>query len=199
MNRDLKAALRKSMDTLTPEVDRASAAFVTRAVDSGALDVSYCFVDSPFGPMLAATTRKGLVMLSYDGGVAQLEELSAKVSPRVLEAPLDHVRRQLDEYFDGRRKEFDIPLDLRLTRGFSLKVLQSTARIPFGQVSTYRDVARKAGNAKASRAAGNALGSNPIPIVVPCHRVVRTGGGLGGYTGGLGRKEWLLQLEGALS
>jgi methylated-DNA-[protein]-cysteine S-methyltransferase len=198
MNGDLRTTLRESIRTLGPTVDRASAAFVDRAVDSGAVDVSYCAVDSPFGPMLAATTRNGLVMLSYGTDEERLEELSTKVSPRILEAPLDEVRAQLDEYFEGRRQEFDLPIDLRLVRGFALKVLRTTSRIPFGRVSTYKDVARRAGNERASRAAGNALGSNPIPIVVPCHRVVRTGGALGGYTGGLGRKQWLLELEGAL-
>jgi methylated-DNA-[protein]-cysteine S-methyltransferase len=195
----LRSTMKESIDALRPEVERASAAFVNRAVDAGAVDVSYCTVDSPFGPMLAATTRKGLVMLSYGAGDDRLEELSSKISPRVLEAPLDEVRRQLDEYFEGRRQAFDLRVDQQLSRGFALKVLRTTARIPFGEVTTYREVARKAGNARASRAAGNALGSNPIPIVVPCHRVIRTGGGLGGYTGGLGRKEWLLRLEGALS
>jgi methylated-DNA-[protein]-cysteine S-methyltransferase len=149
--------------------------------------------------MLAATTGSGLVMLSYGTDEGRLVELSTKVSPRILEAPLDDVRRQLDEYFEGRRQAFDLRIDLRLTRGFALKVLRTTSRIPFGRVSTYKDVASRAGNVRASRAAGNALGSNPIPIVVPCHRVVRTGGGLGGYTGGVGRKQWLLELEGALS
>jgi methylated-DNA-[protein]-cysteine S-methyltransferase len=199
MNADLRTSMRESIRALGPEVDRASATFVDRAVDSGAVDVSYCSVDSPFGPMLAAATGSGLVMLSYGTDEERLVELSTKVSPRILEAPLDDVRRQLDEYFEGRRQAFDLRIDLRLTRGFALKVLRTTSRIPFGRVSTYKDVARKAGNVRASRAAGNALGSNPIPIVVPCHRVVRTGGGLGGYTGGLGRKQWLLELEGALS
>jgi methylated-DNA-[protein]-cysteine S-methyltransferase len=129
-----------------------------------------------------------------------LEELSAKVSPRLLEAPafIDEVRRELDEYFEGRRERFDLPLDWTLTRGFVRKVLRATARIEFGRVSTYREVARRAGNERAVRAAGNALGSNPMPVVVPCHRVLRTGGGLGGYTGGIERKNFLLNLEGVV-
>ena len=109
------------------------------------------------------------------------------------------MRRELGEYFEGKRRDFDVPVDLSLSRGFARKVLSATARIPFGSLSTYREVAAEAGNIKATRAAGNALGSNPIPIVVPCHRVVRTGGGLGGYTGGLDRKRALLRLEGALA
>jgi methylated-DNA-[protein]-cysteine S-methyltransferase len=147
-------------------------------------------------------TRRGLVRLSYpDEGVdAQLEELAERISPRILEAPerTDRVRRELDDYFAGRRQRFDVPVDWRLVRGFAGNVLRATARIPFGQVSTYRDVAATAGSPNAYRAAGNALGSNPIPIVVPCHRVLHAGGGLGGYTGGLDRKRFLLQLEGVL-
>jgi methylated-DNA-[protein]-cysteine S-methyltransferase len=120
----------------------------------------------------------------------------------VLKAParLDEARRELDEYFEGERHEFDLPIDWSLTReGFGRRVLQATARIPFGEVSTYRGVATEAGSPRAVRAAGNALGANPLPVVVPCHRVLRTGGGLGGYTGGLDKKEHLLRLEGVLS
>jgi methylated-DNA-[protein]-cysteine S-methyltransferase len=118
----------------------------------------------------------------------------------VLSAPkrLDPVRKQLDEYFAGRRHDFDVPLDWQLTHGFAQRVLRATARIPYGRVSSYREMAHKAGNVRATRAAGNALGSNPIPIVVPCHRVLRTGGSLGGYGGGLPMKEALLRMEGAL-
>jgi methylated-DNA-[protein]-cysteine S-methyltransferase len=108
------------------------------------------------------------------------------------------VRRQLDEYFAGARRGFDVPIDWQLVRGFAGQVLRATARIPFGSLSTYRGVAAEAGSPNAYRAAGNALGSNPIPIVVPCHRVVHADGGLGGYTGGLERKRFLLTLEGVL-
>jgi methylated-DNA-[protein]-cysteine S-methyltransferase len=110
----------------------------------------------------------------------------------------DGVRRELDEYFEGRRTSFDLPLDWQLTRGFTRRVLRRTAEIPYGDVSTYTKIAKAAGSPRAYRAAGNALGSNPIPIVVPCHRVLHSGGGLGGYGGGLDRKEFLLRLEGAL-
>ena len=151
--------------------------------------------------MLAATER-GLVRVAYPDNSfdAVLENLAAKISPRVLEAParLDGARRELDEYFDGRRREFDLPLDWALARGFGLRVLEATARIGFGSVSTYREVAESAGSPRAVRAAGNALGANPMPVVVPCHRVLRSGGGLGGYTGGLEKKEFLLQLEGVV-
>ena len=122
------------------------------------------------------------------------------MSPRVLERParLDEARRELDEYFGRERTEFDLPIDWSLTTGFTQKVLQATARIPFGAVGSYAGVAADAGSPRATRAAGNALGSNPLPIVVPCHRVLKTGGGLGGYTGGVEKKETLLKLEGVL-
>jgi methylated-DNA-[protein]-cysteine S-methyltransferase len=129
-----------------------------------------------------------------------LEDLARRVSPRVLEAParLDDVRRELDEYFDGRRERFDTPIDWTHLAGFTREVLRATAKIGFGEVSTYAGVARAAGSPRAVRAAGNALGANPMPVIVPCHRVLRTGGALGGYTGGLERKEFLLRLEGML-
>jgi methylated-DNA-[protein]-cysteine S-methyltransferase len=166
----------------------------------GLIDVAYSFVDSPFGELLVAVTRQGLVRVEYPNHDFDetLEELAAKVSPRVLESPrsTDGVRRELEEYFSGDRRSFTVQVELSLVHGFTRKVLEQTGRIPFGAVSTYREVATRAGSPRAVRAAGNALGSNPIPIVVPCHRVVRTGGGLGGYTGGLDRKIKLLQLEG---
>ena len=129
-----------------------------------------------------------------------MEELATRISPRVLEAParLDPVRRELDEYFEGRRHEFDLPVDWSVLRGFTRGVLRATAKIGFGETGTYASVATAAGSPRAARAAGNSLGSNPMPIVVPCHRVLRTGGGIGGYTGGLERKQFLLRLEGVL-
>jgi methylated-DNA-[protein]-cysteine S-methyltransferase len=181
-------------------VDAAAAA--SRFVATAPADVHYAVVDSPVGALVAAATPQGLVMLSYEdhhGGVdAVLDSLAARLSPRILEAParLDAVRRELDEYFAGRRQGFDLVLDWSLVPPFGRRVLQATATIPFGQVSTYGAVAAQAGNAKASRAAGRALGANPIPIVVPCHRVVGSGGRLTGYTGGLHRKEALLRIEG---
>ena len=181
----------------------AADALADAAREAGLLDVAYAMVDSPFGPLLVATTRRGLVRLAYPNEPVDdaLDELAGRVSARVLEAPssVDAVRRQLDEYFVGDRQRFETPIDWSLTRGFTTKVLQATARVPFGSVTTYREVAGRAGNDRAYRAAGNALGSNPIPIVVPCHRVLHSGGGLGGYTGGLERKEFLLRLEGVLA
>jgi methylated-DNA-[protein]-cysteine S-methyltransferase len=171
-----------------------------RAGQEGLLDVAYAQVDSPFGPLTAAVTPRGLVRLAYPERPldAVVGDLAQEISPRVLEAPgrLDPLRRELDEYFEGRRRRFETPIDWTLTRGFFRKVLEATARIGYGQVSTYAEVAEDAGSARAVRAAGNGLGSNPIPVVVPCHRVLRTGGGLGGYTGGIERKQFLLALEG---
>jgi methylated-DNA-[protein]-cysteine S-methyltransferase len=147
-----------------------------------------------------AATAAGLLRVAYDGGDEVLEDLAARVSPRVLESParLDRARRELEEYFEGRRTRFELPIDWSLARGFTRRVLDVTARIPYGELQSYAVVADRAGSPRAVRAAGNALGANPMPVVVPCHRVVRSGGGLGGYTGGLGRKEFLLRLEGRL-
>lgn len=189
---------------LPKDASRAAAErFAARAEAEGLLDVAYTVEDSPVGPLLLAATKRGLVELGFEGQKEldfYLERLTRKVSPRVLEAParLDPVRRELDEYFEGRRTDFDVPLDWSLTRGFTQRVLRATAKVPYGEVSTYRRMAAKAGNERAVRAAGNALGANPIPIVVPCHRILRTGGSLGGYGGGLPRKEFLLRLEGFL-
>lgn len=172
---------------------------------SGLIDVSYVVDDSPVGRLLIAATGEGLVCLHYvnrEGDVElSLEQLAARISPRVLRAPrrLDPTRRELDEFFNGRRRSFDIPLDFALVKpGFTRRVLEQTARIPFGETVTYKGVAGMAGNERAFRAAGTALGSNPLPIVVPCHRVLHSGGGLGGYTGGLEIKRKLLAIEGVL-
>ncbi len=173
-----------------------------RADAEGLVDVAYTTVDSPFGPLLLAATTNGLVRLNlpaYDPDET-LEELAAQISPRVLEAPgrLEEARRELDLYFDGKLREFDLPIDWQLTGGFRGRVQHAIARIPYGQTRSYAEMARSAGNERAVRAAGTACGSNPIPIVVPCHRVLRSGGGLGGYGGGLPMKEALLELEGVL-
>jgi methylated-DNA-[protein]-cysteine S-methyltransferase len=183
--------------------ERAAGALAERAAHEHLLDVAYTTLDSPVGPVLVAATRRGLVRISFGAlydEEAVLADLCARVSPRVVEAPsyFDAVRQELDEYFHGQRTRFDLPLDWSLTGGFGRRVLEHTARIPYGDVSTYRDMAAKAGSPRGARAAGNALGSNPIPIVVPCHRVLHSGGGLGGYGGGLDRKEFLLKLEGAI-
>jgi methylated-DNA-[protein]-cysteine S-methyltransferase len=181
------------------DAQRAAARFAENAAD--AVDVAYAEVDAPIGSLLAVSTPRGLLALLFHRGDddVMLERIAAKVSPRILEVPgrLDPVRRQLDEYFAGTRRHFDMRLDWSLSRGFGRKVLEVTNRIPYGSTSTYQTVAGKAGSPRGARAAGNALGANPIPIVVPCHRVLHRDGGLGGYGGGLETKEFLLRLEGA--
>jgi methylated-DNA-[protein]-cysteine S-methyltransferase len=173
-----------------------------RAAKDGLLDVAYTTTDSPFGELLLATTPRGLVRvgLPEQGADELLQDLAARISPRVLESPaqLDEARRELHLYFEGRLTEFDLPLDWRLSRDFRRRVLRAISHIPYGQTRSYMEVAASAGNERAVRAAGTACGSNPIPIVVPCHRVLRSGGELGGYGGGLPMKRALLELEGAL-
>ena len=190
------------MTTIHDEAETSARRFAARALVEGFVDVAYTTLDTPIGPFLAAVTARGLVRLAFrtEDPDQVLDDLAHRLSPCVLEAPtrLDTVRRQLDEYFEGRRRQFDLTLDWSLTTGFRRRVLRTTARIPYGSVSTYQQVAARAGNAHAARAAGSALGSNPMPIVVPCHRVLRTGGGLGGFGGGLDVKARLLELEGVL-
>jgi methylated-DNA-[protein]-cysteine S-methyltransferase len=173
-----------------------------RAAADGLADVSYAPIDSPFGPLLAAATAGGLVRLAFpeESPDSVLEGLARRLSPRIVEAsgPFEPVRRELDDYFSGRRRDFELALDWTLIGLFGRKVLRATSEIPYGGVLTYSEVAAEAGSPRGSRAAGNALGSNPIPIVIPCHRVLRRGGALGGYGGGLERKRYLLELEGAL-
>jgi methylated-DNA-[protein]-cysteine S-methyltransferase len=175
---------------------------IKRAADEGLLDVAYTTTASPFGELLLAATPRGLVRVGLPEQEPDelLEDLAARVSPRVLESPaqLDEARRELELYFEGRLTEFDLPLDWRLSHDFRRRVLRAINRIPYGQTRSYMQVAASAGNDRAVRAAGSACGSNPIPIVVPCHRVLRTGGGLGGYGGGLPMKRALLELEGAV-
>ncbi len=184
---------------------RAAEALAERARRAGLADVGYATVDTAVGTLLVAATRRGLVRLAYpeEGADRVLDEIAEVVSPRVLEDPklTDPFRRQLDDYFEGRLRRFRARVDWSLTpeATFSRRVLQETARIPFGSVSTYGDVARRAGSPRAARAAGNALHDNPVPIVVPCHRVVPAGGGIGLYGGQEWRKEFLLRLEGALA
>ncbi len=180
----------------------AAARVSARIAAEGLADITYAPVDSPFGTLLAASTSRGLVRLAFpeEDVDTVLERLARRISPRIVEsaAPLEPLRRELDEYFGGTRREFEMPLDWTLIAPFGQRVLRITWDIPYGGVLTYAEVAADAGSPRGSRAAGNALGSNPIPIVIPCHRVLRTGGALGGYGGGLERKRWLLELEGAL-
>jgi methylated-DNA-[protein]-cysteine S-methyltransferase len=180
----------------SPDIDLAR-----WAEREGLLDVAVASMDSPIGRLLLASTPVGLVRVSFFDRDAALSELSAKVSPRILDAPakFDDIRRQLDEYFERRRQRFEVAIDWALVGEWGRKILEACARIPFGETRTYGDMAAAAGSPKASRAAGSALGHNPVPVIVPCHRVVPAGGrSIGNYTGGLHIKERLLQLEGAL-
>jgi methylated-DNA-[protein]-cysteine S-methyltransferase len=200
MQQDLEARLRGHGDGALDQ--QLLERLAERARRNGLLDVAVAPTDTPIGPLLLAATDQGLVRVAFEGQDFDtvMEELAVRISPRVLEAPkrLDPVRRQLDEYFEGKRTTFELPVDMQLSHGFRRKALGFIASIPYGHTASYKDVARAAGSPAAVRAAGSACGSNPVPIVVPCHRVLRTGGGLGGYGGGLDRKEQLLRLEGAL-
>ena len=167
----------------------------------GILDIAYRTIDSPVGSLLLAATEQGLVRVAYanEDHDAVLQALSDRISPRILQAParLDVVTRELDEYFAGRRRTFDVPLDWRLTAGFRNTVLHHLPEIAYGRTASYAEVATLAGNPKAVRAVGTACATNPLPIVVPCHRVVRSDGTMGGYLGGLEAKRTLLTLEAA--
>jgi methylated-DNA-[protein]-cysteine S-methyltransferase len=175
------------------------ARFRARAADERLLDVAYDFADSPVGALLVATTERGLCRISFDPEPErELDELARLHGLRVLRSagPLDDVRRELDEYFDHRRTSFDLEVDVARLPAFQQLVLTELARVPYGEVATYGGLAAKIGKPRAARAVGGALNRNPIPIVLPCHRVVGASGKLVGYAGGLERKRALLALEG---
>jgi methylated-DNA-[protein]-cysteine S-methyltransferase len=182
---------------------RAARGVSERVAAEGLADVSYAPVDSPFGTLHAAVTKRGLVRLAFpeESVDSVLEAIARQISPRIVAAsgPLDPVKRELDDYFAGRRREFELALDWTLITPFGQRVLRMTAAIPYGGHLSYAEIAAEAGSPRGARAAGNALGANPIPIVIPCHRVVRSGGALGGYGGGLDRKRFLLELEGGFT
>jgi len=190
------------------DLDRAVEGLLGRAERDGLVDIAYAGVDSPFGELLIARTDRGVVRVALptDRGRQRprdevLEELAARVSPRILESPkrLDEERRELEDYFEGRRQEFDVPVDWSLTSpGFRSRALHAVARIPYGRTKTYTEIAKAAGSPRAFRAAGTACGYNPIPLIVPCHRVVPSSGGIGNYGGGPEMKRALLGFEGAL-
>jgi methylated-DNA-[protein]-cysteine S-methyltransferase len=200
---DLEARLSAGVAAEPSRWPQQRDAFARRALDAGLADVTFERHDSPLGRILLGATDAGLVRvgLPVEDEDAVLAELAARVSPRLLAAsrePLRRARTQLDEYFAGRRHAFDVALDWRLTAGFRRAVLEATARIPFGRTSSYREIAAHAGSPAAHRATGSALATNPLPIVVPCHRVLPSSGGIGRYRGGVAAKETLLRLEGAL-
>jgi methylated-DNA-[protein]-cysteine S-methyltransferase len=174
--------------------------FRSAALAEGLLDVTYALEDTPLGTLLLAKTERGLCRIGYDPDPDRDAEMLAHVfGRRVLRAPgaLDEARRQLDEYFEGRRQTFELQLDLGLARDFSRRVLLELARVPYGEVTTYGALATRAGRPRAARAVGTVMNRNPIPIVLPCHRVVGASGSLVGYGGGLERKQALLRLESA--
>jgi methylated-DNA-[protein]-cysteine S-methyltransferase len=175
--------------------------FRAAAAQAGLLDVAYDLVDTPVGPLFVATTARGLCRISFESETAGHEErLAHDFGARVLRSPraVDEVRRELDGYFAGERREFELPLDLEGLGEFNRIVLAELARVPYGQVTTYGRLAARAGRPRAARAVGMFMNRNPVPIVLPCHRVVGSTGSLVGYGGGLERKEQLLRLEGAL-
>ncbi len=177
------------------------ARFRDAAAASGLLDVAYDLVDSPVGQLLVAVTDHGVCEISYDPEPErEAEQLARAFGVRVLRSPkpTDEARRQLDEYFAGNRRDFELDLDLRLAREFGRAVLEELARVPYGEVTTYGALAARAGRPRAARAVGTVMNRNPVPIVLPCHRVVGSTGSLVGYAGGLDRKRTLLELEGAL-
>ncbi|MEY9894468.1 methylated-DNA-[protein]-cysteine S-methyltransferase [Catenulispora sp. MAP12-49] len=189
---------------LSAPVDPAAMARLHRRLAAAAeaerlMDVAYTVVDSPVGRLLLAATDKGLIRVAYatEDHDKVLQALADKVSPRILHAPgrLDEAAREVDEYFGHRRRVFDLPLDLSLSKGFRQLVQRHLPEIGYGQTRSYREVAELVGNPKAVRAVGTACATNPLPIVVPCHRVLRTDGTLGGYIGGLEAKTTLLELE----
>src|SRR3954449_3070377 len=178
---------------VTPDLDQR---FREAALREGLIDVRYDIVDSPVGELFVAATDRGLARISYfpDG---MEDALARTFGPRVLRSPLDDVRRELDEYFAGDRRDFDLPLDLRVAP-FHAAVLAELARVPYGKTETYGSLAAKAGRPRAARAVGTVMNRNPIPIILPCHRIVGASGALTGYAGGLDIKRHLLQLEGAM-
>ncbi|WP_020142520.1 methylated-DNA--[protein]-cysteine S-methyltransferase [Terracoccus sp. 273MFTsu3.1] len=186
----------------TGEAERLAALhalLVDRASAEAAVDVTYRRLDSPVGSLLLAATDLGVVRVAFETEDHDrvLESLGSSVGSRILRGGdrLDPLARELDDYFAGRRQGFDVPLDLRLARGFRLTVLRHLSEIPYGSTESYGEVAVASGSPRAVRAVGSACATNPLPIVVPCHRVVRSDGSLGGYLGGLPAKERLLALE----
>ena len=183
-------------------VEAATAAFLKRAEKEGLIDVAYATVDTPLGPMGVAVTDAGLVKVALHPDEEDfVEELAHAVSPRVIEHPkkVDAVRTQLDEYFDGTRTTFSLQIDWQLSHGFRQMVLQTLfSQVHYGEVVSYGELARWVGHPRAARAVGTAMATNPVPIVVPCHRVLQSGGRVGNYGGGPEMKRRLLTHEGAL-
>jgi methylated-DNA-[protein]-cysteine S-methyltransferase len=186
------------MNAVSPDLDRR---FRDAAAQEGLLDVAYDLVDSPIGSLLVAASPRGLCRISYDADPErEVEQLGRTFGLRVLRVPkpIDAARRELEEYFEGTRREFDLPLDVALVADFNRLVLRELARVPYGEVVTYGELAARSARPRAARAVGMVMNRNPLPIVLPCHRVIGANGKLTGYAGGLERKETLLRLEGAI-
>ncbi len=186
------------MTAVSPELDRR---FRDAAARESLLDVAYDLVDSPVGTLLVAATDRGLCRIAYDAEPEQeVDRLARAFGLRVLRTalPIDPARRQLDEYFEGKRRRFDLEIDVALLADFNRRVLKELARVPYGEVVTYGELAARAARPRAARAVGTVMNRNPLPIVLPCHRVIGANGKLVGYGGGIERKEALLRLEGAL-
>jgi methylated-DNA-[protein]-cysteine S-methyltransferase len=200
-NHALIRDLTRSTDALPGQLAGLHARLAAAAQRDGILDVAYRVIETPVGSLLVAATETGLVRVAYatENHDAVLQSLADRISPRILAAParLDHVARELEEYFGGHRQRFDVPLDWRLSAGFRSTVLHHLPEIGYGQTASYAAVARLAGHPKAVRAVGSACATNPLPVIVPCHRVVRSDGGMGGYLGGAEAKSILLTLEAA--
>lgn len=189
------------MSTETADLTRLRAGLAARAADAGLLDIAYRVVDSPLGALLLAATEHGVLRVAFasEGHDAVLTDLADRVSPRVLEAPrrLDEAARELDEYFAGRLREITVPIDLRLLGGYRREVVTALPRVAYGHTASYAQMAALTGRPRAVRAVGSACAHNPVPLLLPCHRIVRSDGGAGGYLGGPDAKRALLRLEGA--
>jgi methylated-DNA-[protein]-cysteine S-methyltransferase len=198
---DLKRLANRSV---SDERSRSAAATLSElAADGGLLDVAVATMPSPIGDLMVAVTPRGLACIAFEGEEHRdelLGRIASEISPRILRSVkgTDAWRRQLDEYFEAERTRFDLRVDRRLIRGIARDVLRQTSKIPYGELSTYGAIAGEIGHPTAARAVGRALGANPIPIVIPCHRVIGASGKLTGYGGGLDRKVSLLELEGSL-
>lgn len=196
---DVADALTAAYADIGEDLPRLRDRLTARAADEGLVDVAYRTIDTPLGELLLAATTGGLVRVAYpnEGHESVLQSLADRISPRIVKAPkrLDPVARELDDYFAQRRRSFDVPLDWRLSSGFRRTVLTHLPEIGYGRTASYAAIAKAAGNPKAVRAVGTACATNPLPVIVPCHRVIRSDGTFGGYVGGPAAKEMLLTLE----
>lgn len=201
---DETAILRAASKVAAGRTGAARDDLIARATGANLVDVALGETDSPIGRLLVAVTRRGLVAVVFEDGDedrhAAVDRFARELSPRIVTSPAatDEVRRELDEYFAGERRRFEVRIDRRLMHPFAREVLAATSRVGYGRLATYGQIAARIGRPKAARAVGAALGSNPVPIVLPCHRVIGASGRLTGYAGGLDRKELLLALEGSL-